>query len=41
MFEKLMGAKTKDYMVLRPGNLFKEATAEHIYSNIYFLLVQV
>jgi len=41
VFEKLMSAKTKDYMVLKPGNLFKEATAEHIYGNIYSLLVQV
>ena len=41
VFEKLMSAKTKDYVVLKPGNLFKKATAEHIYGNIYSLLVQV
>jgi hypothetical protein len=41
VFEKLMSAKTKDYLVLKPGNLFTQATAEHIYGNIYSLLVKV
>jgi len=41
VFERLMSARTKDYIVLKPGDLFKEAKAAYIYGNIYSVLVDV